>query len=71
MKAKTYEFPCDCVAKKWRKGHCDPLRVRDMADGEFEIEGVFLNAKSVRELVALLVPKLIEEKVKKQTKKIK
>lgn len=57
MKAKTYKFPCDCLDKGDVK-----LEVFDMGQGEWEIGGVFLNEKSVRKLVALLVPKLIKVK---------
>jgi hypothetical protein len=54
-KAPMKVFKCDCVNRKFAPNECGTLEVSDMGDGEFEIEGVFLNAKSVDRLLRFLL----------------
>jgi hypothetical protein len=51
---------CDCPARKYKDSKnksnpCRKLTVIDLSDGEVEIDGVYLKAKSVQKLLKFLL----------------
>jgi hypothetical protein len=50
---KPLILSCDCLNKKVKP--CGKLKMLDYNDGECEINGIFLNKKSVKKLINWLV----------------